>query len=120
MYDKDYENFIARMGSFDDSLDLEDNEDLKHYGIMGMKWGKKSNTQAVPERRMSNKELAARVKRLRMEEDFDKLSKSTAPTVTSAVDKLSKTLGTITVMTSAAVTLYNNIDKISKIVNKVT
>jgi hypothetical protein len=41
--DQDYENFVERMGSFDmnmDSISLEKNQnELKHYGILGMKWG---------------------------------------------------------------------------------
>ena len=38
--DKDYENFVGRMGSFEDEIDLSDLEDeLTHYGKLGMKWG---------------------------------------------------------------------------------
>lgn len=38
---KDYENFVARMGSFDMELTPpETNKDiLQHYGVKGMKWG---------------------------------------------------------------------------------
>lgn len=59
--DKDYQNFIERMGSFEDSMDLTEdhlgmyhsnnkiitrnrsalvnNDELTHYGKIGMKWG---------------------------------------------------------------------------------
>lgn len=50
--DNDYQNFVDRMGSFEDSLDLTDEiqhgnvkiisrnqSALKHFGILGMKWG---------------------------------------------------------------------------------
>lgn len=50
--DKDYQNFVERMGSFEDELELTDDSlehfenivtrnrgALKHYGILGMKWG---------------------------------------------------------------------------------
>lgn len=63
--DKDYQNFVERMGSFEDELDLGDSEEtyqsenprriivtrnrsalagvnedeLQHFGVIGMKWG---------------------------------------------------------------------------------
>lgn len=48
--DKDYQNFIERMGSFEDEIDLSEglehtdkiitrNGELTHFGIKGMKWG---------------------------------------------------------------------------------
>lgn len=35
--EKDYKNFIDRMGSFD--FDLPIDEEITHYGVKGMKWG---------------------------------------------------------------------------------
>ena len=42
---KDYENFVARMGSFDMELTpTETDQDLlNHYGVKGMKWGVRKN-----------------------------------------------------------------------------
>lgn len=44
--DKDYKDFVERMGSFEDTIDLADdeivNKTLKHFGIPGMHWGHKN------------------------------------------------------------------------------
>jgi hypothetical protein len=64
--DKDYENFVERMGSFEDTLDisgdnlehsdkivtrnrsaLTQNDELSHFGIPGMKWHHHKAVNAV-------------------------------------------------------------------------
>lgn len=93
-------------------------EYLMHYGVLGMKWGKrkardsKTSEQAPKKRRMSNKELQARIKRLKMEKEYAQLTAS--PPKTSRVDKLVKGAGTIAALSTSAVTIYNNMDKIAK------
>ena len=110
-------------------------EYLMHYGVLGMKWGKRkarfSKTsdqtleqtleqaldqalgQAPKKRRMSNKELQARIKRLKLEKEFAQLTAS--PPKTSRVEKLVKGAGTIAALSGSAVTIYKNMDKIAKI-----
>jgi len=134
MVDKDYANFAARMGSFEDTLEINDNEELKHYGVLGMRWGRRKaqsgyvntvnkKTGEVTERRMSNKELNAKLKRLRLEAEFDRLS--TKPSTIPDIEKIAKKAGAIVTMTTGAITLYNNINtiidiskKVSKAINK--
>lgn len=97
-------------------------EYLMHYGVLGMKWGKRkarfSKTseqtleQAPKKRRMSNKELQARIKRLKLEKEFAQLTAS--PPKTSRVEKLVKGAGTVAALSTSAVTIYKNMDKIAK------
>ena len=93
-------------------------EYLMHYGVLGMKWGKRkakasnSSGQAPKKRRMSNKELQARIKRLKLEKEFAQLTAS--PPKTSRVEKLVKGAGTVAALSTSAVTIYKNMDKIAK------
>lgn len=107
-------------------------EYLMHYGVLGMKWGRrkarssnssnqapkksrKSNKEqeAPKKRRMSNKELQARIKRLKMEKEYAQLTAS--PPKTSRVEQLVKGAGTVAALTTSAATIYKNMDKIAKI-----
>lgn len=66
-------------------------------------------------RRMSNKELQSRVKRLELEKKFRDLSAQ--PATPSKIDKLVKNMGTISELTKSAATIYENVNKISKLAN---
>lgn len=129
--DKDYENFVARMGSFEDTFDLG-NPELKHYGILGMKWGKRkaSNddssgpTKGNPDkefspRRMSNKELNARLKRLRLEEEYARMLNSRQQNTLTQVDGVAKHLKSAATLTGDALKIYNNINTMVTIGTKV-
>lgn len=97
---------------------------VKHYGIKGMKWGfRRKSTQTTnndqsPKKRMSNKELHSRVRRLRLEQEFEKLT--TKPSTQSRIEKIVKTAGTVAAVTGSALTIYKNVNEISKIINKTT
>lgn len=93
---------------------------LMHYGVMGMRWGKRKRRVSVKsssnnrksnqsgQRRMSNKELTAKVKRLKLEQEYAKLTAT--PKTVSKVEKLVKTAGTIAALTGSAATIYKNLN----------
>lgn len=101
---------------------------LRHYGVLGMRWGKrkgrvttsssgkKSSNGQNGNRRMSNKELNARVKRLRLEQEYAKLS--TPPRTVSRVEQIAKSAGSIAALSTTALTLYKNFNEISKLAAK--
>lgn len=99
--EKDYENFVARMGSFDMDIEVVDvpNEDdqLKHHGILGMKWGirryqpytggkkgkftgrqkkrqDKAKKKENPTKGMTDAELRQKINRLQMEKQYKQLT----------------------------------------------
>lgn len=80
---------------------------------MGMKWGKgKSSSNDPNKRRMSNKELESRIKRLKMEQEFSKLTEK--PKSKSKIDSVVKGAATVAALSASAVTIYTNLDKIAK------
>lgn len=106
---------------------------LRHFGIKGMKWGRrkkrvavdnaqprninKAPQQSAPKkpRRMSKKELQARVNRLKLEEELSRLEAARIPAQKSRLEQLVKTAGTVAALTGSAYTIYKNIDKIMKL-----
>lgn len=122
-----------------------DNE-LTHYGVVGMKWGirrfrsKKSingktrkskgarvgNNESAHEdykkahtkkdiKSMSDTELRARLNRIQMEKQYSKLSDREINQGKVFIEKGISTVTTIAAITSSALTIYNNIDRIKKI-----
>ena len=105
-------------------------EELMHYGVMGMRWGvrraskrsggskkKKASRQPQqqPKRRMSNKELQARVKRMKLEQQYRDLTKDLTPKTKSKMEKLISTAETVSKLSSSALTIYKNLNQFAEL-----
>lgn len=110
------------------------NEDeLMHYGVMGMRWGvrraskrsggskkgkkKKASRQPQqqPKRRMSNKELQSRVKRMKLEKQYRELTDELIPKEKSKIEKLISTAETVSKLSTSALLIYKNLNQFAEL-----
>lgn len=104
---------------------------LMHYGVQGMRWGvrkrrvyvskakgKKVQQVRTGERRMSNKELKARINRMKLEQEYSRLVESTHPKTVSKVQKLVAAADTTAKLTTSGLTIYNNLNAVMKAMGK--
>lgn len=119
-------------------MDYEENYDdfLQHYGVLGMKWGKRKarsnvssnkkpkNTKNTttsklkpkpepPQRRLSDAELRAAVNRMRLEREYADLTYRSSSR--AKVESVVRTIGTVATLTTSAMTIYKNLNKIAQI-----
>ena len=124
-------------------MDYEENYDdfLQHYGVLGMKWGhrkarsnvssnNKSKSTAITkpkqtpkskskptQRRLSDAELRAVVNRMRLEREYADLTYRASSR--SKVESVVRTIGTVAALTTSAVKIYENLNKLSKVAKMV-
>ena len=124
-------------------MDYEENYDdfLQHYGVLGMKWGhrkarstsssnNKSKNTAITKpkqtpkpkskptkRRLSDAELRAVVNRMRLEREYADLTYRASSR--SKVESVVRTIGTVAALTTSAVKIYENLNRLSKIAKMV-
>lgn len=121
-------------------MEYEENYDdfLQHYGVLGMKWGHrkarskvssnkkpkstKNTTTSKPkpkpkpkpsQRQLSDAELRAVVNRMRLEREYADLTYRASSR--SKVESVVRTIGTVAALTTSAVKIYENLNKLSKI-----
>ena len=105
-------------------------EELMHYGVMGMRWGvrraskrsggskkKKASRQPQqqPKRRMSNKELQSRVRRMKLEQQYRDLTNDLTPKKKNKIEKLISTADTVSKLSSSALTIYKNLNQFAEL-----
>ena len=110
--------------------ELLSDDELMHFGVKGMKWGRRKSKQTSGSkgkktskkknkknaRRMSNKELMARIKRLDLEKRYmDAYNRSQTNKLMSEIFNVSTKAA---LFTGAVTSTMVNLDKMAKLGNK--
>ena len=140
---QDYKNFGERMGSFEDTMDVSgDNlthNSLSHYGVLGMKWGRRKGINAttlgaaartgqtvtnlgqtinksgtnkkslVKAKNLSDEDLKKLTARLNLENNY--VNAKTQQSGKSSVEGILTIAGGVLAMASSAAILYDTVKK---------
>lgn len=100
--------------------------ELSHYGIPGMKWGRRRSSGSAkspsPSKKkqspkMSDDELRKVVTRMQLEKQYSQLKKESVTSGKNYIQKLAKAGATAAAVTTTGITLYNNSKKIRDIID---
>lgn len=89
---------------------------LQHVGVKGMRWGVRKGKKPTKKRRMSNKELNARIKRLKLEREYAKLSID--PRIELRMNQAAKISTTVATLSGSALAIYKNLGGVATEVNR--
>ena len=124
-------------------MEYEENYDdfLQHYGVLGMKWGKRKARSTVSsnkkpkstaitkpkqtpkpkpkptQRELSDEELRAVINRMRLEREYADLQYRASSR--AKVENVVKAMGTAALLTTSVVKIYNNMNTICKVVKAI-
>lgn len=108
--------------------------ELEHTGVLGMKWGVHRNSSKSTEssshkntkepkknvKDINDDDLRKIINRMQMEQQYSQLSKKNVGRGREYLQKVVKAGTTVAAVSTTALTLYNNANKIKSIVQKTT